>query len=356
MEKAVLPANEYLVACWKSSSNIALVKYWGKKGHQIPANPSLSFTLSEAYTVTRLTAIPLTDGSLSDVKFWFEGVFNEVFGKKAHQFIRQLEGYFPFVNNYRYEVESGNNFPHSAGIASSASGMSALALCMCTLNELAGNEACNEATFYQKASHVARIGSGSACRSVYGGFSVWGKTPLLEHSSDYFAVPLPFEVHSVFRDIRDLILLVDATPKKVSSSVGHGLMNGHSFASARYTQAGENLASIIQALQTGDWELFSEITENEALSLHAMMMTSRPGYLLLHPDTIKIIERIREFRDQTKSRVCFTLDAGPNIHLLYSSSDYKQIEPLIEELGTLYRGGKFISDAIGSGPEKLKCK
>ncbi len=345
-----------IITCWQSPSNIALIKYWGKKGNQIPENASLSITLSEAYTLTRIKATLAPSGKGPEVIFRFEGVLNEAFGVRIESFIRSVMPHFKLPKDIIFDIESGNNFPHSAGIASSASAMSALALCLCSLeNSVNGNEGFPE-TFLQKASFISRIGSGSACRSVFGGMSVWGKHPAIDGSDDEYAVPLPFELHPMFEGIRDSILIVDPGQKKVSSTVGHNLMKGHAYAAARFSQANANLTALLLALKQGDWETFALITENEALSLHAMMMTSRPGYLLMHPNSLKIIDKVAEFRKQTGSAVCYTLDAGPNVHILYPDNSADKIKPLIEELKEYCYNETAIEDKMGSGPVKLNCR
>jgi diphosphomevalonate decarboxylase len=345
-----------ILACWESPSNIALVKYWGKKENQIPANASLSITLSEAYTLTRIRATTAASGRGPVVVFRFEGELNEAFGARIESFIRSVMPHFSFPKDITFEIESGNNFPHSAGIASSASAMSALSLCLCSIESRITGEPEDTAAFLQKASFISRIGSGSACRSVYGGIAVWGKHQAVEGSDDEFAVPLPFELPPVFSGIRDTILIVDPGQKKISSSVGHNLMKGHAYAHARFNQATSNLTTLQLALRQGDWETFAMITENEALSLHAMMMTSRPGYLLMQPNSLKIIDKVTDFRKQTGASVCFTLDAGPNIHLLYPENEVKEIEPLIDQLKEYCYNETAIEDKIGGGPIKLNCK
>ena len=109
--------------------------------------------------------------------------------------------HFAFLKEVKLEIESGNNFPHSAGIASSASAMSALALCLCSLEKEITSREISRDAFLQKASFISRIGSGSACRSVYGGVSVWGKHKSVEGSDDAYAVPLSFELNPLFREI-----------------------------------------------------------------------------------------------------------------------------------------------------------
>src|SRR5690606_30712639 len=124
-------------------------------------------------------------------------------------------------------------------------------------------------------------------------------------------------VNEVFRNYQDTILLVDKGEKQVSSTVGHDLMHGHPFAQQRFAQAHENLSAIKKALTDGDIDSFIKIVESEALTLHSMMMTSMPYFILMKPNTLEIINRIWKYRAATGITVCFTLDAGANVHVLY---------------------------------------
>ncbi len=348
--------SEGVNTCWKSPANIALVKYWGKKGHQIPANPSLSFSLDEAYTITRIHAKLNPNANGPKVSFTFEGEKNPAFASKIEQFLNDLLPHLEYLPHVYLEIESGNNFPHSAGIASSASAMSALALSLLCIEQQLLEEQLDDNSFYRKASLIARLGSGSACRSVYAGFSMWGKHDDFKDSSDNYAIPIDFKPGSLFENIHDTILLVDQNPKKVSSRVGHQLMDNHPFAKARYDQAVTNLSKMRSCLIENDWDTFASITETEALSLHAMMMSSSPGYILMHPNTLKIVEHLVEKRKQNHVNVCYTLDAGPNLHLLYPEEENDKVALIISELTQYCSDGKVIYDTIGKGPENKHCK
>ncbi len=175
------------------------------------------------------------------------------------------------------------------------------------------------------ASHLSRLASGSACRSVYGGYVIWGNVPELAGTSDDFAIPVPFEVNPVFKGMKDAILVVSSKEKAVSSRAGHSLMEGHPYAGARYEMAMTNLLNLSEALRSGDFEEFVRITESEALNLHALMMSSHPSYLLIEPNTLNIVNAVRLFRKETKIPVCFTLDAGPNVHLLYPAANVQAV-------------------------------
>jgi diphosphomevalonate decarboxylase len=345
------PLREAVSAAWQSPSNIAIVKYWGKKGRQLPVNPSLSMTLSVARTETTLTALPLSGEIPDPVDFRFEGIHNPAFGMRIQQFIEGISGEFPFLKQVNLRVDSRNTFPHSAGIASSASAFSALALCICDLElKLTGKSVDDDPAFFERASYLSRLGSGSACRSVFGGWVEWGRTGAMAGSSDEKALPVS-GVHPVFSKMCDAILLVSSSEKKVSSSMGHGRMTQHPFAQARASQANANTEALVRTLKEGDVETFMKITEAEALTLHALMMTSDPGFLLMEPESVRLMNRIREIREEEKLGICFTLDAGPNIHLLYFEKDTEQVQRLVvEDLIKNNKQIRWIDDRLGSGP------
>ena len=216
------------------------------------------------------------------------------------------------------------------------------------------NPAMTEAFFYQKASFLARLGSGSACRSIIGNIVVWGTHKEIKGSSDLFGVEFPAEVHTNFKNYQDTILLVDKGEKQVSSSLGHDLMHNHPFAEQRFSQAHHHLTVIKSVLEEGDLEKFIQIVESEALTLHAMMMTSMPYFILMKPNTLEIINKIWKFRNETKLPVSFTLDAGANVHVLYPENDSVEILQFIkEELVGYCQNGQYICDEIGFGAEKL---
>ncbi|WP_424495266.1 diphosphomevalonate/mevalonate 3,5-bisphosphate decarboxylase family protein [Salinimicrobium sp. GXAS 041] len=338
---------------WQSPSNIALVKYWGKKENQIPANPSISFTLNSCRTTTTLSyqkkAKP--DNNF-DFELFFENEKKESFRPKIVQFFKRIETYLPFLKAYRFVVHTSNSFPHSSGIASSASGMSALALCLMSIERVL-NPSMTEEYFSRKASFLARLGSGSACRSIEGGLVVWGKHEI-EGSSNLYGVRYPYRVHEVFQDYQDVILLVDKGEKKVSSTVGHDLMNNHPFAEKRFEQAHENLSALEEILASGDLDKFIGLVESEALTLHAMMMTGKEYFVLMKPNTLAIIEKVFNFRKETGLHPCFTLDAGANVHLLFPKKEKEAVEKFIEkELAGYCQNRQFIKDEVGNGAKKL---
>ena len=338
---------------WSAPSNIALVKYWGKKENQIPANPSISFTLNNCKTITKLAfAKKEAEGNFS-FDLLFEGKPKEDFKPKILKFFERIEIYCPFLKDYYFTIDTENTFPHSSGIASSASGMAALSMNIMSL-EKALNPEMTDDYFYQKASFLARLGSGSACRSVKGNIVVWGNHAKINGSSDLFGVEFPSNIHSNFKNYQDTILLVDKGEKQVSSTVGHDLMHNHPFAEQRFTQAHHNLSAMKTVLENGNLEDFIKIVESEALTLHAMMMTSLPYFILMKPNTLEIINIIWKFRNETKIPVCFTLDAGANVHVLYPENVRDNVLQFIkDELVGFCQNGQYICDAIGKGAIKI---
>ncbi|SDK90732.1 diphosphomevalonate decarboxylase [Salinimicrobium catena] len=338
---------------WQSPSNIALVKYWGKKENQIPANPSISFTLDSCRTTTTLSFQKKKNAEGFDFELFFEGEKKESFRPKIRKFFERIDAYLPFLKDYRFKIETSNSFPHSSGIASSASGMSALALCLMSLEKQLNPQITSE-YYNRKASFLARLGSGSACRSIEGGLVNWGEHKNIPGTSDLYGVKYPHEVHKNFKNYQDTILLVDKGEKQVSSTLGHDLMNGHPYAERRFQQAHENLDLLKDVFKSGDLSKFIKVVESEALTLHAMMMTSQPYFLLMKPKTLEIINKIFEFRERTGMHLCFTLDAGANVHLLYPENEKKEtLEFIKSELLQYCQNNQYIADHVGEGAVKL---
>lgn len=340
---------------WESPSNIALVKYWGKKKDQIPENPSISFTLNRCKTITTLSFFKKEDASNFEFDVFLEGEKKDDFKPKIQTFFERVEVYLPFLRHYKFKIETKNTFPHSSGIASSASGMSALALCLMSVEkDLSTALEETEEFFNQKASFLARLGSGSACRSIEGNLIVWGQTDAIEGSSDLFGIKYPYNVHENFKAYQDTILLVDKGEKQVSSTVGHNLMHNHPYAKNRFQQAHDNLEKLQPILESGDLNVFIALIESEALTLHAMMMTSMPYFILMKPNTLTIINKIWEFRQETGLHISFTLDAGANVHVLYPKNESSKILEFIKnELVVYCQNGHYICDQIGFGAKQL---
>lgn len=333
---------------WESPSNIAIVKYWGKFGVQMPSNSNLSFTLSKAKTRT-LIEYKLSDTGRLNVAFSLSGHRIDVFENRIVTFLENINSYFPFLSGLDLKIQSENSFPHSSGIASSASGMSALALCLCSIAQDLTGRKWDDHTFRQRASFLARIGSGSASRSLYPNAAVWGALPDNNFSNE-FAQGID-DIHSEFRNYRDSILIIHEGKKDVSSSVGHSLMNKSVYKKTRFQEANQNVQNLLSIIRTGDLDGFIDLCEAEALSLHGLMMLSKPPFILMLPQTVTAIKKVQHFRRTTKIPICFSLDAGPNLHVLYPNRFKDEVLPFInQDLAPLCQERRWLDDHMGSGP------
>ena len=351
--KSTLKFVETASFTWQTPSNIALVKYWGKSNPQIPKNASISFTLNNCHTITRVDFIKKEKSDEVVFNLFFEGKQKDEFKPKIAEFFKRVQSYCPYILEYEMTINSENSFPHSSGIASSASGLSAIAMCLMSLEkELNPNLSVDK--IHKKASFLARLGSGSASRSIEGPLVVWGNHPEIEGSSDLFGIQFPYNVHPFFENYQDVILLVDKGEKQVSSTIGHNLMHKHPFAENRFLQANENLSKMSKILQEGNSKDFINLVESEALTLHAMMLTSNPYFILMKPNTLEIINKVWEYRQENNSNICFTLDAGANVHVLFPENEKENILQFIDnQLSKYCQKNHYICDTVGFGAKRL---
>ncbi len=332
---------------WQSPSNIALIKYWGKYGRQLPRNPSISFTLSECHTTTSVD-YSLGQEALT-VHFEFEGKENPAFAERITKYLSSIVDLLPWLNETAFKIASSNSFPHSSGIASSASAFSALAMCLADINaQHQGSD-----LDYKLASHLSRLGSGSASRSVNNSVGIWGESAIPDTTNKY-SIDYNEHVHPIYLNFHDDILIVSKAEKSVSSSAGHGLMDKSAFAEARYGLAKQRLQHLVEIMKTDDLSAFGQLVEDEALTLHGLMMCSEPSFVLLEPNSIRIINAIRAFRKSSGLPVYFTIDAGPNIHMLYPDHIKEEIKPWRDTiLKQLCADNQIIEDYVGNGPKKI---
>jgi len=282
-----------------ASSNIALCKYWGKRDAalNLPVNSSLSISLGELGTRTEIKL------SKEDLVYLNDEVVapDDSFAVRTLEF---LDLFRPHFGNIRFEVRTGNNIPTAAGLASSASGFAALVL---ALDDLAG-----WGLDRKQLSMLARLGSGSASRSVYDGFVEWhaGSNPA---GTDSFAEKIDNE----WPEFRIGILEVSSAPKPVGSREG---MNRTLETSELYKswpqQAAADLETIRAAIETRDFQLLGKTAERNALAMHATMLAAWPPLLYFQPETVKQIHRVQRIRNEGLE-VYLTIDAGPNIKLIF---------------------------------------
>ncbi len=355
---------------WQVPSNLALVKYWGKKGDQLPANPSLSLTLRESVTVLEAQFVfdPQRDACDPTSEWTFEFSAdpsnNVAFGKKTFRHLEAMANYYPFLTRTKLSLKSHNTFPHSAGIASSASASLSTALLaegLATILRCENLEsAITDPMSLQRASYLARLGSGSATRSAFPIGALWGEWKNSLSSSDEWGIGVADEL-PYLKTLEDMILVVDHNKKKISSRVGHELMDCHPYRQERYVRASARLHSLWLAIASGetaeDFHGMGSIIEAEALDLHALMMSSSPPVVLMCPETLAIILALWQWRAESKVPVYFTLDAGPNIHLLYPksvASALPQFKQVLKDKNLLPQ--QIIKDGAGQGPRLLSLK
>lgn len=326
-------------------SNIALIKYWGKYEKQIPANPGISYTLNNCKTNTSMEFV--ADEKFS-VQTFLSGNEEKKFAEKIEKYFRNIEEFLPWILKGKYVIKTENTFPHSSGIASSASGFGAIAKCLMELDQQFSG--LQDSDFkLRKASFLARLGSGSACRSLYDGLVVWGATKEVEDSSDLYALQYPNDqIHEIFKHFNDWVLLIHEGEKSVSSTVGHSLMNTNPYAERRFQEAHENFAVLKEILKTGDMQNFIKLVEHEALTLHAMMMMSEPAFILMKTGTLAVINKIWDYRKETGLPLFFTLDAGANVHLLFPANSKEATikEFIVKELLQFTQNNGVVKDVM----------
>lgn len=321
----------------KSPSNIAFIKYWGKKNTQEPINPSMSMTLENCYTLTELTVL----AGQEDIKvdFFLDGMMNEKFQLRVIKYIKSLGEKYPVLNHCHFKIETSNTFPHSSGIASSASGFSALALCL-------GAFLKDQGILNDSVSSLARLGSGSACRSLVSPFAFWGNSDEVIGSSDEEAIEFPCEA---MPELSDIIFLLETKEKSHSSSLGHEEMNFHPYKKVRIEQVKRRIKELKSAFSKGDFSSLGKIIEEEALELHALMMTSPHPFWLMSPETLNLMNYIKELRIGGLDAF-FTLDAGANLHLISLKKDQDKI---IEKVKEKFPAINFIKDSQGQAGHLL---
>lgn len=282
----------------RACSNIAFVKYWGKADarENVPLNGSVSMALSAATTTTTVQ----WDPDLREDEVYLDG--ERVLDGRALRVSRYLDRLRALWYRLPARVVSVNSFPAATGIASSASAFAALAVAAIG----AFGEGLPDT---EEMSRWARRGSGSACRSIHGGFVQW--IPGTDDAGS-FARPLCPPEHW---DLRDIVAVVSSRPKELPSSEAHRAATAHPFMPARQAQLPSRILALMGAVTSRDFATFGEIVEQEAMEVHALAMSGRPGVLYLQPLTVALIHELRAWREGGLP-VCFTLDAGPNLHVL----------------------------------------
>ncbi len=288
--------------------NIALIKYWGNRDAywRIPTNDSLSFNLDGLWTRTTVTFRP--DGK--EDRVWVNG--RERRGETLRRVQRVLERVRAAAAlTWPAEVVSENNFPMGTGIASSAAAFAALATAAVAAAGLPWDEAAR--------SRLARVGSGSAARSVPGGFVRWQAGHDDASSFAYSVAPAEHWA------LADCIAVVSTTPKAVGSSQGHELAATSPLQAARVADAPRRLALALQAVRQRDFALLAQVVEQDTHLMHAVMQTSQPPLLYWQAASLTVMHAVRTWRNAGRP-VAYTLDAGPNVHVLCPAEEAPRVQ------------------------------
>ncbi|HVJ63845.1 MAG TPA: diphosphomevalonate decarboxylase [Bdellovibrionota bacterium] len=319
-----------------AAPNIAFIKYWGKRASErdetrnIGINESVSMTLSRAQTQVEIS--PAT-GDAHEILI-NRKIASEADRKKILHHIERIESHFDTRLSHTLEIRSENNFPASAGIASSASAFCALTIGICAalLGKARTRELMTSGT--DVLSRLARRGSGSAARSVCGGYMRWDG----EHATT---------VNSKWQ-LCDTIVILSQAAKNVSSSDGHQAALTSPHFAERQRRLPERTAQLLEALAREDLSSLGEILETEALEMHHIAETSVPPVHYVSNDTRRLVAAIRALPERD---FYFTIDAGPNLHLISHQRDQKQVAQTLHELlSRLNLKAEIWEDALGTGP------
>jgi diphosphomevalonate decarboxylase len=315
----------------QANPNLAFIKYWGNRNNtlRLPMNGSISMNLDGLYTRTTVSFQP----SLPYDELIING--HEVMGHGLDRISYILDIIRGMANIYdRAEVMSENNFPSGAGIASSASAFAALAL--------AGSQAAGLSLTEPALSRLARRGSGSASRSIPGGFVEWQAG---ESDEDSFAFSVAEPGHW---DLVDCVAIVSAAQKKTGSTEGHSLAWTSPLQAARVADAPRRLEICRKAILERDFNTFASIVELDSDMMHAVMMTSTPALHYWKSASLEVMGYVRQWRAEGMP-VCYTVDAGPNIHVLCPGSEAQNIERGLREI----KGVDKVLVARAGGPAKI---
>ena len=324
----MLPSSDNIARA-RAHSNIAFIKYWGNRDHdlRLPANPSLSMNLNDLHTTTTVAWVETAAADTLEINGSpaNPAALDRV---SAHlDVIRRRLG----IRSYA-RVSSTNNFPMGAGIASSASAFAALTLAAVAAQGAELSE--------RELSALARMGSGSAARSIPAGFVEWRAGDAHENSyAETF-------VNRDYWELVDVIALVSRRHKQIGSSAGHREADSSVLQPARVASAVQRLGEIKAAIKSRDFATFADIVEADSNLMHAVMMTSRPPLFYWDPLSLSVMQAVRNWRAADGVRVCYTLDAGPNVHCICEAADAAEA---IARLRTLSEEIEILQSSAGPG-------
>lgn len=294
--------------------NIAFIKYWGNRDDalRLPSNGSISMNLGDLYTRTE---VRFQDDLKTDVLSVNGAVINGAALERVHTFMDEVRKLAPGVGYA--EIISVNNFPIGAGIASSASAFAALALAASAAAGLNLQE--------NECSRLARLGSGSACRSIPEGFCEWQCSAT---ETDSYALSIAPASHW---DLTDLIAVISQKHKKVGSTAGHASAKTSPFQSERVRTAPDRVKKCREAILNRDFDALAAVSEQDMIMMHSVMMTQDPPLFYWEGASVAVMKAVREWREE--GLPCFaTLDAGPNVHVICPSEAADEVRTRLNQI------------------------
>jgi diphosphomevalonate decarboxylase len=340
-------------------ANIAFVKYWGARdpARALPLAPSISMTLDRCRSKTTVEVLPTgRAGDGDEVLLRGPGGGLE---PAPERFAARVRCHLDALRDWaaggagaggggpRFRVATENSFPPAAGLASSASGFAALAVAVATAlgRDPLGDPARGGLGRAELSSLARRSGSGSAARSVVGGYVEWPSAAAGGSAGDPRAAALAPASHW---PLADVIALVEEEPKAVSSLEGHRLAPTSPHFTRRLAELPRRLAEVRAAIAARDLRRLGPVLEEEAVELHLIAMSSRPPVFYWHPGTLAVLEAVRALRTPAAGLAAWaTMDAGPNVHVICPAAEAEEVAA---RLGRLPAVRGVIEDRAGDGP------
>jgi len=317
----------------KSPANIAFIKYWGKIDlkSRVPENNSISMCLSDLYSLC--TVEFRKDLKTDEIEFKNEAVVKE---KEKERIVRVLERVRKLGRvKWKARIVTKNNFPKATGIASSASGLSAVTVAALGALGMKMSE--------KEVSKLARLASGTASRSIPDGWVEWMKGTGQEDSYSKQVFPVDWW------QISDVVGIVTHKMKKVSSTEGHVLASTSPFYKARIQGMDEKVRKIKQLIKKRDFSRFGRLVESEALNMHAICMTSKPAIIYWNEITVKVMREVMRWRERDLESY-FTIDAGPSVHVICEKKNAKEIARRLRKIEGVKRA---VINQVGVGARLL---
>lgn len=319
---------------YRAHTNIALIKYWGKRNaaKALPMTSSLSLTLDAFYTDTR---VKLCQKATED-QFKLNGQLQDQ--KETQKISRFVDLFRKLAETDQAVIIDSTNFvPTGAGLASSASAFAALACCLNDLFQLNLS--------MQDLSILTRQGSGSACRSLFGGFVLWHRG-----QDDDMASSFAEQIDPAEFDIGMLTIVINRRKKKISSRQGMAhTVNTSPFYALWPQEVERDLERMLDAIKAQDVDAIGSIAEHNAMKMHATVLASNPSFTYFEPTTLTAINAVKQLRLAGYS-CYYTIDAGPNVKVI---APYSQLSAIQRELANLFEIDQLVVSKVGSNPKLL---